>query len=166
MARRLLKQANILKAKTVAIRVGDGRTIFYLDGVDVTVCLGNDQVIQHCKVLQGDAFDLVIGTDFLRRNSVVKLLSLHRPYGLHCDFGVGLFSVPPELSGRKECGLRYVNQSYRTENYQLVRPVLERGLAALQSNLNQVQVEWFAREEQHMMQVYCSRYRNNAYGFF
>ena len=35
------------------------------------------------------------------------MLSLQRPYSLHCDFGSGLFSVPLELSGRKESGLRY-----------------------------------------------------------
>ena len=46
----------------MAIRVGDGRTIHSLGGVDVTVCLGDGQVTQHCKVLDTDAFD--IGTDF------------------------------------------------------------------------------------------------------
>ena len=86
-------------------------------GVHVTVCLGNEQVTQHCKVLDSDAFDLVIGTDFLRRNPQVKLLSLQCPYALHCDFGSGLFSVPLQLPGRKESGLRYVKRSYRTGNY-------------------------------------------------
>ena len=41
VARRLLKQAKIRKMKTVAIRVGDGRTIHSLGGVDVTVSLGD-----------------------------------------------------------------------------------------------------------------------------
>ena len=165
MARRLLKQARIPKTKTVAIRVGAGRTIHSLGGVDVAVCLGDKQFTQHCKVLDTDAFDIVIGTDFLRRNPQVKLLALHRPYALHCDFGSGLFSVPLKISGRKESGLRYVNRSYRTENYQLVRPVLENGLAALQVDLNEVQVELFASKEQHMRQLHCSRYFNNAYRF-
>ena len=124
-------------------------------GVDVTFCLGDEQVTQHCKVLDTDAFDIVIGTDFLRRNSQRKLLSLQPPYAHHCDFGSGLFSVPLELSERKESGLRYVTHSYRTENYQLVGPVLENGLAALQVDLNEVQVKLFASREQHMMQLYC-----------
>ena len=112
VARRLLKQAKIRKTKTVAIRVGDGRTIHSLGAVHVTVCLGDEQVTQHCKVLDTNAFDIVIGTDFLRRNPQVKLLSLQHPYALYCDFGSGLFCVPLELSGRKESGLRYVNRSY------------------------------------------------------
>ena len=166
VARRLLEQAKIRKTKTVATRGGDGRTIYSLWGVVVTVCLGDEQVTQHCKVLDTDAFDIVIGTDFLRRNPQVKLLSLQRPYALHCDFGSGLFSVPLELSRRKESGLRYVNRSYHTENYQLVAHVLENVLAALQVDLNEVQVEFFATKEQHVMQLYCSRYLNNAHRFY
>ena len=121
----------------MAIRVGDGRTIHSLGGVDVTICLGDETMTQHCRVLDTDAFDIVIGTDFLRRNPQVKMLSLQRPYSLHCDFGSGLFSVPLELSGRKESGLRYASKTnYRSENYQLARHVLENGLAALQVNLD------------------------------
>ena len=47
-ARRLLK--TFKKTKTVAIRVGDGRTIHSLGGVDVTICLGDETVTQHCRV--------------------------------------------------------------------------------------------------------------------
>ena len=90
----------------MAIRVADSRTMHSLRGVNVTVCLGDEQVTQHCKVLDTDAFDIVIGTDFLPRDPELKLLSLQRPYALHCDFGSGLFSVSPELSGRNESGLR------------------------------------------------------------
>ena len=115
VARRLLK--TFRKTKTVAIRVGDGRTIHSLGGVDVTICLGDenrDSTLQ--SVGPTDAFDIVIGTDFLRRNPQVKMLSLQRPYSLHCDFGSGLFSVPLELSGRKESRLRYAAKTnYRTE---------------------------------------------------
>ena len=101
VARRLLK--TFTKKKTVAIRVGDGRTIHSLGGgVDVTICLGDETVTQHCRVLDTDPFDIVIGTGFLRRNPQVKMLPLQRPYSLHCDFGRGLFSVPLELSGRKK----------------------------------------------------------------
>ena len=144
--RRLLRQAKIRKTKTLAIRARDRWTIHSLGGVDVTLCLGDKQVTQHCKVMDTDAFDIVIGTDFLRRNPQVKTLSLQRPYALHCDLGSGLFSVPPELSGRKESFLRYVKWSYRTENYRLLRPAFVNGLAALQVDLNELQVVPFAEK--------------------
>ena len=35
----------------------------------------------------------------------------------------------------------------------------------LQLDLNEVQVKLFASKNQHMMQLYCSRYLNNAYHF-
>ena len=165
VARRLLK--TFKKTKTVAIRVGDGRTIQSLGGVDVSICLGDETVTQHCRVLDTDAFDIVIGTDVLRRNPQVKMLSLQRPYSLHCDFGNGLFSVPLELSGGKESGLRYAAKTrYRTENYQLARHALENGLAALQLSLDEIQVELFASPQQHVMQLYCSKRTNNAFRFF
>ena len=88
------------------------------------------------------------------------------PDALHRDFGSGLFSFPMELSGRKESCLRYVNRSYRTQNYQPLSPVLENGLAALQVDLNEVHVELFASKGQHTMQLYCSRYLNNAYRLY
>ena len=95
------------------------------------------------------------------------MLSLQRPYSLHCDFGSGLFSVPLELSGRKESGLRYASKTnYSTENYQLARHVLENGLAALQVNLDEIQVELFASRQRHIMQLYCSKHLNNVFRFF
>ena len=165
VGRRLLK--TFKKTKTVAIRVEDGRTIHSLGGVNVTNCLGDETVTQHCRALDTDAFDIVIGTDFLRRNTKVKMLSLQRPYSLHCDFGSGLFSVPLELSGQKEAGLRYAAKTnYRTENYQLARHVLVNRLAALQVTLDEIQVEWFASQQQHIIQLYCSKHLNNAFCFF
>ena len=79
------------KTKTVAIRVGNWQTIHSLGVVDVSICLSDKTVKRYCRVLDIDAFDIVIGTDFLRRNPQVKMLSFQRPYSLHCDFGSGLF---------------------------------------------------------------------------
>ena len=107
LAGRLLK--TFKKTKIVAARAGDGRSIHSLGGVDVTICLGDETVTLHCRVLDTNDFDIVIGTDFLRRNPQVKMLCLQRPYSLHCDFGSGLFAVPLGLSRLKESGLRYCN---------------------------------------------------------
>ena len=165
VAWRLLKTFN--KNETVAIRVGYGRTIRSLGGVDVTIPLGDESVTQHCRLLDTYAFDIVIGTDFLRKKTQGIMLSLERPYSLHCNVGSGLFSVPLELSGRKESGLRYTAKTdYRTENNQLARHLLENGPAALQVSLDEIQVELFASQQQHIMQLYCSKHLNNTFRFF
>ena len=119
----------------------------------MTTCLGDETVTQHCRVLDTDAFDIVISTDFSRRNPQVKMLSLQRPYSMHCNYASWLCSVPLELLGRKESGLRYASKTnYRTETYQLARHVLENGVAALHGNLDEIQVELFASQQQHFMQ--------------
>ena len=105
VARRLLN--SFKKTKTVAIRVGDGLTIHSLGAVDVSICLRDETVTQHCRVLDTDTFDIIIDTNVLRRNPQVKMLFLQRPYSVHCDFGSGPFSVSSELSGQKKSGLRY-----------------------------------------------------------
>ena len=71
-----------------------------------------------------------------------------------------------ELSGQKESGLRYTAKTnYRTENYQLARHGLENRLAALQVSLDEIQVELFASQQQHIMQLYYSKHMNNAVRF-
>ena len=71
------------------------------------------------------------------------------------------------VSTKKGSGLRYASKTnYRTENYQVARHVLENGLAALQVNLDEIQVELFASQQQHIMQLYCSKHLNNAFRFF
>ena len=58
-------------------------------GVDVTICLGDKTVTQHCRVLDTDAFDIVIGTDFLQKDLQVKMLSLQRTYSCTATLAVG-----------------------------------------------------------------------------
>ena len=127
----------------------------------------NLSVMQNCRVLDTNAFDIIIGTDFLPKKPQVKMLSVQHPYALHCGFGSGLFSVPLELSGPKESVLRYAARTnYRTKNYQLAHHVLENGLAALQVSLDDIQVELFASQYEHFMQLFCSKHLNNAFCFF
>ena len=44
--------------------------------------------------------------------------------------------------------------------------LLENGLAALQVTLDEIQVELFASQQQHIMQLHCSKHLNNAFCFF
>ena len=77
-------------------------------GVGVTVCFGDEEVTQHCRVVDNEASDIVIGRNFPCKTPLVKLLSLQRPYALHCTFA--LFSVPLELSRREESGCTDVDK--------------------------------------------------------
>ena len=81
----------------MATRVGDGRTFHSLGRVNVTICLGEEQVTQHCKVLDIDAFDIVVGTDFLRRNPQGETFVFATSLCLSLLLGSGLFAVLLEL---------------------------------------------------------------------
>ena len=76
-------------------------------------------------------------------------------------------SSPYLWSFQGEKSLRYAAKTnYRTENYQLARHFLENGMAALQVSLDEIQVELFASQQQHIMQLYCSKHLNIAFRFF
>ena len=165
VAQRLLK--TFKKTKTVAVRVGDGRTMHSVRDVHVSICLPNESMMQQCGVRDTDAFDIVIGNNFLRRNPQVNMLSLQRPYALHLDFGSGDFSVPWEVSRRTESRLRYTARTkYCTEDYQLAQRVLEKGLLALEVSLLDIQVDLFASKQQNFMQLRCPKHLSNPFRFF
>ena len=60
----------------------------------MTVCLGDVHMTQHCKVLDTDAFDIVIGTDLLR----CCLCNIPMPYTatLAVAFSLSLWSCHDE----------------------------------------------------------------------
>ena len=60
---------------------------------------GEEPVTQHCRVLDSDTFEVVIGTDFVRNNPQGRMLPLQHTYSLHCYFGTGVLSVSLELPG-------------------------------------------------------------------
>ena len=90
----------------------------------MSICLGDLCVMQPCRVLDTDASDIVIGADVLHKNPRVKMLSLHRPYALHCDFDSGLFSVPVAVGTKRvRAALRSTDKlSYRKQPVGLTRP--------------------------------------------
>ena len=127
MPRRLVKAGTSQKTKTMAARAGDSRTIHSLGRVNVTICVGDKSVAQHYEVQETNAFDIVVPTDFFRRNP---------------------FSVSLQPSRRKDSGLRYPRRTaYRTGNYQVARPIQQNGLVSLQLGLKDIQVEQCASKQ-------------------
>ena len=103
VARRLLK--TFKKTKTVAIRVGDGGIIHSLGGVDVTICLGDETVTQHCRVLDTEAgsdprghLGVTWGVYLCAGKPPLADIILSRPPELtRCDSVIGL--AIPAMSG-------------------------------------------------------------------
>ena len=89
------------------------------------MCPGNEAVTLHYTCLTQTPLTSSLAQISYAINPRVNLLSLQRPSAVHCDLGGANFSVPPELSGPEESGMRYLNWSYQAENYQLVPSVLQ-----------------------------------------
>ena len=56
--------------------------------------------------------------------------------------------------------------SHRSEDYQLLRDVVDKGLRELGYSMEDLSVELFASDKQQILDLYCSEGMNNSYKFF
>ena len=54
----------------------------------------------------------------------------------------------------------------KTEDYQLLRDVLDQGSKELGYSREDLNVEWFATDKQHVLDLYCSKGQNCCYKFY
>ena len=74
VAKRYTRNAVIDPHDTMYIRVGNGEVIHSMGSTEVEVDLGSVKCMQICQVLDTNAFDCVLGTDFLHSGPVNGLL--------------------------------------------------------------------------------------------
>ena len=114
-----------------------------------------------------------MGTDFFVQHSQIQSLTLQAPYLLYVDNGNGRESVPLEQSEHTSSYLRVSKEepsnmmaASKTEDYQLLREVLDQGLKELGWSREDLSVELFASDKQHVFDLYCSRRKNCCYKFY
>ena len=83
---------------TAAIRMGDGHVVHSCGDCEVEVPMGSRTIAHLFYVMDTEAFDFVLGTDFFVQHSGVQSLTLQAPYLLYVDHGNGRESVPMEQS--------------------------------------------------------------------
>ena len=120
-----------------------------------------------------EAFDFVLGTDFFVEHSQILSLTLQAPYVLQVDHGDGWESVPLEQSEHTSSYLRVCKKepstmtvASKTEDYQLLGDVLDQGLKELGYSWEDLNVELFASDKQHVLDLYCSKGKNCCYKFY
>ena len=120
-----------------------------------------------------EAFDFVPGTDFFVEHSQILSLTLQAPYVLQVDHGDGWKYVPLEQSEHTSSYLRVCNKepssmmvASKNEDYQLLGHVLERGLKQLGYSREDLNVELFTSDTQHVLDLYCSKGKNCCYKFY
>ena len=112
---------------TAAIRMGDGHVVHSCGNCEVKVHMGSRSIAHQFYVMDTEAFDFVLGTDFFVEHSQILSLTLQAPYVLQVDHGDGWKSVPCEQSGHTSSYLKVCKRepstimvASKTDDYQLL----------------------------------------------
>ena len=140
---------------------------------EVKVPMGSRSIAHRFYVMDTEAFDFVLGTDFFVEHSQILSLTLQAPYVLQVDHGDSWKSVPLEQSEHTSSYLRVCKRepstmmvASKTEDYQLLEDVLDQGLKELVYSREDLKVELFASDKQHVLDLYCSKGKNCCYKFY
>ena len=158
---------------TAAIRMGDEHVVHSCGDCELEVPIGCRSIAHRFYVMDIEAFDFALGTDFFVEHSQILSLTLQALYVLQVDHGDGWESVPLEQSEHTSTYLRVCKKepstmmvASKTENYQLLGDVLDQGLKELGYSEEDLSVELFASNKQHVLDLYCSKRKNRCYHFY
>ena len=172
-AKKILPCGSLMETMpTAAIRMGDGPVVHSCGDCEVEVPMGSRNIAHRFYVMDTEAFDFVLDTDFFVQHTQILSLTLQAPYHLHVDHGDGKESVPLEQSEHASSYLRvYAKEpstmmvASKTDDYQLLGGVLVQGLKELGYSREDLSVELFASDKQHVVDLYCSKGKNCWYKF-
>ena len=162
---------NIMPA--TAIRMGDGHVLHSCGDCEVDAPMGSSRTAHQFHVIDTEAFNLVLGTNFCVEQSQILSLTLQAPYVLQVDHGDGGESVPLEQSEHTSSYLRVCKKepstmmvASKTEDYQLPGDVLDPGLKELGYSREDLNLELFASDKRHFLDHYSSKGKNCCYKFY
>ena len=112
---------DVVKSFATPIKVASGQVIFCDGRAEVVVELGNLRLTQKCYVMKTDAFKLVLGMDFIRKQVDGILLNPDRLIVNRQEF-------PLEIATEYQ---KTVFRTFRTESYQLIPKLKDRAILEL-----------------------------------
>ena len=152
---------------TAAIRMGNGHVVHSCGDCEVEVPMGSRSIVHWFNVMDTEAFDFVLGTDVFVQHSQIQCLTLQARYLLYVAPSNCRESVPLEQSEYTSSYLRVSKEepsnmmaASRTEHYQLLEEVLDRALKELGYSRQDLSVELFVSDRQHVLDLYCSKGKN------
>ena len=158
---------------TAAIRMGDGHVVHSCGDCEFKVPMDSRSIAHRFYVMDTVALDFVLGTDFFVEHTQILYLTLQAPYVLQVDYGDGWKPVPLEQSEHTSSYLRVCKGepstmmvASKTEDYQLLGDVFDQGLKELGYSREALNVELFASDKQHVLDLYCSTGEHCCYKFY
>ena len=171
MAKNILPCGSLKNTMTTApIQMGDGHVVHSCGDCEVEVPMGSRSIAHRFYVMDTEAFDFVLGTDFFVQHCKTQSLTLQAPYLLYVDHGHGREAAPLEQSDHTSSYLRVSKEELsnmmaasKAEDYQLLGEVVDQGLKELGYSREDLSVELFASDKQHVLDLYCSKAKNCRY---
>ena len=158
---------------TAAIRIGDGHVVHSCGDCEVNVPMGSRSIAHRFYVMDTEAFNFVLGTDFFVEHSPILSLTLQARYVLQVDDGYRGQYLTLEQSEHTSSYLRVCKKEpsimmvdSKTEDYQLLEDVLDQGLKEFRCSWEDLNIELFASDKQHVLDLYCSNGKHCCYTFY
>ena len=128
--------------------------------------MGSRSIAHRSYVMDTEAFDF-----FVERSKILSP-TLQAPYVLQVDHGDGWESVPVQQSQHMSSYLRVCKKepsammvASKTEDYPLLGDVLDQGLKELVYSWEELNLELFASDKEHVLDLYCSKGKTCCYKF-
>ena len=170
VAKKILPRGDLKNIMPIAaIRMGDGHVVHSCGDSEVEVPMGSRSIAHWLYVMDTEAFDFVLGTDFFVEHSLILSLTQQAPYVLQVDHVDGWESVHLEQSEHRSRYLRVRKKEPTTmvasnvEDYQILGVVLDQGSKELGYSRGDLKLEPFASDKQHILGLYCSKAKNGCY---
>ena len=124
-------------------------------------------------MMDTEAFHFVMGTEFFVEQSRILSLTLQAPYVPEVNHGDEGQSVPLQQSEHMSGYLGICKKEHstmmvasKTEDYQLLGEVLDQVLKELGYSWEDLNVELFASDKQHVLDLYCTKGKHCCYKFY
>ena len=174
MAKKILPHGDLKNIiPTAAIRIEVWHVVHSCGDCEADVPMGSRGIAHPFYVMDTEAFDFVLGTDFFVEDPQILSLTLQAPYILQVDHVDGGESLPLEQSEHTSSYLRVCKKepttmmvASKTEDYQLLGDASDQGLKELGCSREDLNVELFASDKQHILDLYCSKGNNCCYKFY
>ena len=158
---------------TAAIRMWDGQVVHSCGDWEADVPMRSRSFAHRFYVMDTEAFHFVLGTDSFVEHSQILSHMLQAPYVFQVDHGDGGKSIPLEQSEHTSSYVRVCKKEPSTmmiaskiEQYQLLSDVLDQGLKELGYSREDLNVELFASDKQHVLDLYFSKGPNCIYKIY
>ena len=165
MAKKTLPRRDLKNImRTAAVRIRNGHVVHSCGDCEVDMPMGSRSIAHRFYAMDTESFDFVPGTDFFVQQSQILFLMLQAPYVLHVDDGDGRASVQSEQSDRTSISLGVFKEEPVTMmvasqkgDCQLLWRVPDQGLKEFRYSREDLNVELFASDMQHVLDLYCSK---------